>query len=615
MIYNVDQQKLDKKIQEIMDNLNKKDEEISKEIQVDIIEAMDIICANLEENKSSIDQDIKMLETIKGGLANKKIKEIQNLARIYNIPRRSKMNKKALLEAVNNVIDKKISGYKEQQAKDAVESNKKFVSINSFVKVSMDQVSNKLSNPDGLLKEDREAYASLYDALKEVKDEISSYTKIVKDNKEIPQIIESLEDNIASIDEQVEWAEEEINKTEDAYEKLLLTNNIIGLKATREANKNSLKDYQSKYNSVINNNSLFNSAIDTRKRFVDKLLNIKNIVKDNGFENDVNLDNLDTCIAFIDLSYDKAVKKEQNLIEMLDEFGMKRSSGNAKEVVAIKRFFHEEPKVEETKDENEVFAQKIEEKLEEEPIENTIDENSNELGSSSDSKLEISDDPNLFVNDSMLKTYGGSNLVEDNTNYKDLLIPTEEENAPVITEEDVTLDVLPEETQSEAVQDTPSEEAIEDNKGEEEKTDEESVQEVEPVEEQNTTNTENEIQPLEENKKTSGYIQPKFMGTKPGDESGVPQPLPVYDNLKQQEFMEEMGYVKPIMDKSDIKISDGEIKKKVTDKVTLSPIEFIKHKAKALKNAISRRNASVSYGTLVTEEQQNNVGPERGQRI
>lgn len=614
MIYNVDQQKLDKKIQEIMDNLNKKDEEISKEIQVDIIEAMDIICANLEENKSSIDQDIKMLETIKGGLANKKIKEIQSLARVYNIPRRSKMNKKALLEAVNNVIDKKISGYKEQQAKDVVEANKKFVGINSFVKVSMDQVSNKLSNPDGLSKEDREAYASLYDALKEVKDEISSYTKIVKDNKEIPQIIESLEDNIASIDEQVEWAEEEINKTEDAYEKLLLTNNIIGLKATREANKNSLKDYQSKYNSVINNNSLFNSAIDTRKRFVDKLLNIKNIVKDNDFENDVNLDNLDTCIAFIDLSYDKAVKKERNLIEMLDEFGMKRSSGNAKEVVAIKRFFHEEPKVEETKDENEVFAQKIEEKLEEEPIENTIDENSNELGSSSDSELEISDDPNLFVNDSMLKTYGGSNLVEDNTNYKDLLIPTEEENAPVITEEDVTLDVLPDETQSEAVQDTPSEEAIED-KQEEEKTDEESVQEVEPVEEQNTTNTENEIQPLEESKQTSGYIQPKFMGTKPGDESGVPQPLPVYDELKQQEFMEEMGYVKPIMDKSDIKISDGEIKKKVTEKVNLSPIEFIKHKAKALKNAISRRNASVSYGTLVTEEMQNNVGPERGQRI
>ena len=610
MIYNVDQQKLDKKIQEIIDNLNKKDEEISKEIQVDIIEAMDIICANLEENKTSVDQDIKMLETIKNSLPNKKIKDIQSLARIYNIPGRSKMNKKALLEAVNNVIDIKISNYKEQQAKDVVESNKKFVGINSFIKVSMDQVSNKLSNPDGLLKEDREAYASLYDALKEVKDEISSYAKIVKDNKEIPQIIESLEDNIASIDEQVEWAEEEINKTEDAYEKLLLTNNIIGLKATREANKNSLKDYQSKYSSVINNNSLFNSAIDTRKRFVDKLLTIKNIVKDNNFESDVSLDNLDTCIAFIDLSYDKAIKKEENLIEMLDEFGMKRSSGNAKQVVAIKRFFHEEPKVEETKDENQIFAQKIEEKLEEEPVENAIDENSNDLSSSFDSELEISDDPNLFVNDSMLKTYGENNIVEDNTNYKDLLIPTEEENAPVITDEDVTLDVLPDENQSEEVQDTPSEETIEDNKGEEE-----SVQEVTPVEEQTTTSTENEVQPLEESKQTSGYIQPKFMGTKPGDESGVPQPLPVYDELKQQEFMEEMGYVKPIMDKSDIKISDGEIKKKVTEKVTLSPIEFIKHKAKALKNAISRRSASVSYGTLVTEEMQNNVGPERGQRI
>lgn len=689
-------------------------ESLNKSISQDIMHAYKEINEELPHENTS---NAVYFQKHKENVYKYKQKDLYNLARELNVPKRSTLKKPQLLAAVNKALDEKLKSLpKESDSKDGVN---KFPGVPKFIKSCLKTVNSKFNEVDN---RENPVYKSIQRDLNEISTILYHTNKLNKSVFEIPDFIENFKKDISKINGEISHKEEQLLKANTTYEEMRIKADISGLIASRnecELNITKLQVELNKSEELIN--SLI-SATDFRNELINLLEYLKNNCQSLGDELDINIDYFDESIKVVNDAFSLAIQKEEKINSILDKVGYSRVYNGIKNNGPIKDktndLTQEQPteihtikninsSLEKLKSlDNGLIYNSLdpkptdvkEIKLTDEDglvhnviaydvVKNTnynkyifdyVDLSNNKISSAMIYYNEQNEAYAVFINhnfvhnvsvytelvDSQEKSVIISRLNDmkfyredpnrnnnDNENNNGSLVPADE----VIVEEQPDFSSL--------LVPTPDETVVKDNSESqaEEITEEESPfvndsatliyggsnngltdaggdVEPEPIEQQNNVApTTSQFDPnnkktLEEARKTKGYIQPSFRGSKIGEESGMVLPGDKYDEQKQQEFLEEMGYMKPLMNKEDIKISNKPEEqksvvpsqpvlthqtqnqpisqgRKVVESVEVSPIEFLKDKARALKAALTRRNR-VSYGTMVNDGLANG----RGQR-
>jgi len=685
----------------------------------DVLDAYKLINKTTSNGDLNTGSDLKNLEELKTKIGKLKQKDLYDLARELNVPKRSTLKKPLLLAAVSKAIDDKIVEVsKEKEKSDNINTYGSFSGIPDFVSSSLKKVNLKLENPNNT---NIEAYKELDVKLKNISDILFHSKNLNKDIYEIPLLISRIERDIDDINKKIESKESQFSLDMDTYDAMKLRSDLHGLKASKNAYEINLETFKDKYKKSLEIASSLDSPKEYRDELIERFEEVRNLCSGLTEELDIDINHIDKCIDIVNDSFALAVNKENKVESILDKIGYSVPGKETKiqtqtivktDVEPVLGEKPEEPVQTQTVEKSSTTLDKLKsigdgilyESMDPKPLcakeikltfedgtvhdviafnmlNNThynkyifdyVDLSNSKVSSAmlsyndknevcavfinhnfihnvskltedipeedksiminrlTDMKL-YKEDPNRFKDENSYDNEKGlqnptepiSEVVEPD--FSSILIPptedegVKEEEPTVITEDEPMVTEL---TESESPFVNQSAATIYGGKVEEPTSVATEIEPPKPVDDEPAKIEAHVSQfasgnkkTIEEARKTKGYIQPTFRGTMTGEESGMTIPQPVYTGQDQQEFLEEMGYMKPLMSKEDIKISNEPVQenktgealtklnakvKRVVEKNEKSAIDFLKDKARALKAALTRRNA-VSYGTMVNE--------------
>ncbi|MCR5787835.1 MAG: hypothetical protein K6G37_01970 [Bacilli bacterium] len=404
---------LEKMAQEIIDKMveEAKNEalEIDVTIPADILAAQKMI-ANSSNNRTveptrfiELNDEINKLSSLRDSLKDMTVKEILAATKDFELDGKSKLKKFQLVYEMEKAIDLKINELKEGY------KTKEFPGVVDFVNGRIDLVSQKLANIERLSEEDKNKYSLIYDNLREIRDEINSYDKAVRDKETLVSLldkkrakqepiksetisnIKKIEKSLKQYSKKLEKEEAKLKVANTELEKELISNNMFGIQATIRLLEGTLNKANEKLDAIeqeikdteerfikANEREIPEESRSAHKCYEDMYKRFYTIGEtlakcDDEFVKEFDIDYNNECLGFISEAYLPALEKEVKVNDILAKYGMAivRKEEPKKKVVAL---FKEGNNLENEATIDPEFAKKIEGEFENKPEELTSSE-------------------------------------------------------------------------------------------------------------------------------------------------------------------------------------------------------------------------------------------------